>query len=103
MYRSILFKNLDDNTDMLEVKISEDFNNIVAANGGENYMLKKIIESNGKTSFEQTKISCLNNKIIRCILHGGTSEFIFICCNEYDKDLDIRTSMDEDFEIGIDR
>jgi hypothetical protein len=52
MYRSILFKNLDNNTEMLEVKISEDFNNIVAANGGENYVLKKIIEANGKMSFE---------------------------------------------------
>ena len=87
----------------MAVKISSDFTNVVVANKGENYMLKSTKDRKGKLSYEQTTIACLRNKIIRCIMHGGQSDFIFICCNEYDKDLDIRSSMDEDFDIGIDR
>ena len=36
-------------------------------------------------------------------MHAGSSEFIFICCTEYDRNLDIQSSMDQDFIINIER
>ena len=36
-------------------------------------------------------------------MHAGSSEFIFVCCTEYDQNLDIQSSMDQDFILKIDR
>ena len=81
------------------VKISKDFSQIVLANMKENYMLKEV----EKNSYDQISISNLRFKIIREILHCGESDFIFICCNEYDDDLDIKVSMRDDFSVHIER
>ena len=80
--RCLIFKN--EVTMSMEVKISEDFTKVVVGNMTENYMLKEVRDENGATIYEQSIINCLHNKVIRSILHGGTSDFIFICCNEYD-------------------
>ena len=81
------------------VKISEDFTKCVLGSMDENYMLS-IAKKGG---YDQSRITNLKNKIMRYILHGGTSEFIFICCTEYDKDLDVQTSMDEDYILSVNR
>ena len=82
MNRTLIFKN-EVSKDMA-VKISEDFSKVVVGNMSENYMLKQYIDEKGVVQFDQCNIDCLKDKVIRTILNAGTSEFIFICCNEYD-------------------
>ena len=95
----------------MSVKISEDFSKVVVGNMKENYILSISVDENGNPKkdeaghqeYDQSNISCLKDKVIREILHAGPSDFIFICCSEYDQDLDIMCSMDEKFSIGINR
>lgn len=37
------------------------------------------------------------------IVNAGENQFIFICCKEYDRDLDIQCSWDENYKISIKR
>ena len=87
----------------MTIKISEDFKKCVLGSMDENYMLCNKKKIDGGTEYVQSVIMNLKNKVIRDIMHAGESEFIFICCTEYDQDLDIQSSMDQDFCLSIQR
>ena len=89
----------------MKIKISEDFTKTVLGSMEENYQLKinEKLNSDGTLDYVQSIILSLKNKVIRDILHAGTSDFIFICCSEFDQDLDVQSSMDEEFLLSIPR
>ena len=51
----------------------------------------------------QSRIAWLKNKEIRYILHSGPSDFLLVCCKDYDRDLDIQSSCYPNFKINIPR
>ena len=38
---------------------------------------------------------------MREIVYAGEENFLFVCCKEYDRDLDVQSSWDEDYKISI--
>ena len=84
----------------LVVKISRDLNSVMFANKNENFLLTKC-ENN--EHYNQNTISWMKGKIIREIVHAGESNFLLICCKDYDRDLDVQSSLYENFKISIKR
>ena len=96
MQRSITYFNEDISN--LDVKISEDFMQAVLVNKTENYLL-----STGSDGlWHQHSLSWLRGREIRKI-YSNISDFIFVCCKEYDRDLDIFCSFNDKFKVSIPR
>jgi len=38
---------------------------------------------------------------VREIVYAGEENFLFVCCKEYDRDLDVQSSWDEEYKISI--
>ena len=82
----------------MRVKISEDFSQAVLVNKSENYLLSK-----GEDGlFHQSSLGWLKGKIVRNITSSGP-HFFFVCCKDYDRDLDIMCSSQKEFKISIPR
>jgi len=93
--RKITYFNED--TTYLDVKISEDFESAVLVNQTENYILYFEDEE-----WHQNSLIWLNGKQIRSIT-SYKEQFLFVCCKEYDRDIDIMSSHLSDFKISIKR
>ena len=61
-------------------------------NKSENYILSESYDNQEEMGSTQNSMSWLNNKNIREIICSGPSDFLFICCKEYDRDLDVQSS-----------
>ena len=93
--RKITYFNED--TTYLDVKISEDFKSAVLVNQKENYIL---FEEDDE--WHQNSLIWLNGKQIRSIV-SYQDQFLFVCCKEYDRDIDIMSSHLSDFKVSIKR
>jgi len=96
MSRSLTFLSEITN---LSVKISTNFEAAVLVNESENYLLNKGTDD----MWHQHSMSWLKGKTVRKIAYGAESNFVFICCKDYDRDIDIMCSSNDKFKISVPR
>ena len=108
--KSIAFKDptLRDRIQDVVVKISEDFSKVLLAYKSENIMIQRDKAAYGGY-YEQRNLSYLTSKKIRKIATFGCN-FYFVCCKDYDKNLDIlcsrskwSTKAGKIYKLGLDR
>lgn len=92
----------------LAVKISQDFNKAILVNDHENYILEQQIDedADGEDQFtgiwQQNSMIWLKGDQVRKICNYG-SDFMIICCLNYDNAIAVRTTNNEKFELSIER
>ena len=83
-----------------QIKFSRDFTQVAFANKEENYILN--LERDIKDDiFYMRSLPQLEGKIIKKIIQAGEAEFIFVCCYDYDDQIDILSSKNEQFKLEI--
>jgi hypothetical protein len=79
--------------DDLVVCISDNFKKVIFSNGKEHYML------NGKG---QDNFPWIKDKFLRNVVNHG-DEFFLVCSKNYDRDVDILHSKNQDFNASLKR
>lgn len=101
------------------MKISNDFNQAVLVNKAENYILEleteedddEQPEDNKYQKYHQRVMGWLKGKSVKKIEkeqyitteYTESSRFYFVCCKDYDEELDFYRSDDEDFKVSVAR
>ena len=86
----------------LRVKISRNFKNVIFTNKHESYLLSSS-EDEEEETYSQSTMAWINKKLVREIIQAGDKDFLLVCCKEYDRDLDVQSSLYENFKISIKR
>lgn len=82
------------------VHISPDTSQVAFANGKENFILVEI--DGNKKNLIQKSLPQLKGKTVRFIKFDEVrKEFFFICCFDYDDNLDIQSSIRKNFDISF--
>ena len=98
--RSINFKN--NNLVHLNICFSADATKIAFSNYEENYVLT-LVKAEDDAIFEMMNIGAVDKKIIYSIKQHKDKEFLYVCSNHYDDDLQIVSSLTDDFKVEIHR
>ena len=95
-------------SEYLAVKISQDFSKAILVNQYENYILEQMRdeEDDGEDQYsgvwQQNSMTWLKGDQVRSICNYG-SDFMIICCLNYDNAIAIRATNNEKFELSIER
>lgn len=115
--RSISYKHDPANLTDIKARISHDFQRVVLITPEEHYQIVQSEEpaaygSGDSINYFQTELAQLNHKNVHYILPvnvsspGGSeysSQFYFVCCDDYDQTLDILCTHDPDSKQEIQR
>lgn len=108
--KSLIFfdEGLKNNLDSVRIKISENFSKVMLSYKNEHYLIKRDEKVRSGLVYKQEIIKYLMKKKIRAIF-TTMSSFYFVCCKDYDKNLDLYSSHkcwsmgDTHYKLGFDR
>ena len=101
------FHFIHENAANLRVKIAEDFSKAVLINEFESYIIVKREDEDEEddltAKWYQNTLPCLEGEHVRRICHLDDNEFMMVCSQEYDNQIRLISTKDEDFKVSIPR